>query len=327
MFTVARWPITKWAPDGRCGTPTVFRVTESLTPIGDITFGEVTDTLRPWLMILGSSGGCPGPGRACPGYLVGAGDTSVLLDCGPGVVGRLRQTVDYHALDAIVLSHLHGDHILDLVPYAYGLMMDLIVLGEGEPIPLYAPPGGSDYLRSLDALLGHDRWEVSTESREGPGYPELSRRMARAGGLLPAVFDLREYTPEAPLTIGQLTLEFFEVAHTVPTFGARIIHGAYRLAYTGDTRECPAVATLAADVDLLLCDASVSQQSHTTFSGHMSAAGAGAIAAVADVKRLVLTHVFDLDQSREQLLEEAALIFAGPIEIAEEMAVYTWDRP
>jgi len=285
---------------------------------------ELRAMLDRWLLVLGSSGGCPGAGRACPGYLVGAGDVEVLLDCGPGVMGRLREAVDYRTVDAVVLSHLHADHFLDLVPYAYGLMMDLIVRGVGEPIPVYAPPGGAAYLREVDALLGHGDWQVSSNSAEGPGYPLLSARMAEAGGLLPAVFDLREYTPEEPLRIGPLQLDFFAVTHTVPTFGVRVTDGSHRLAYTGDTRESPAVAVLAAEADLLLCDASVSQRSKTTFSGHMSAAGAASIAAVANVKRLVLTHVFDQDDCRSRLLDEAAVIFPGPIEIAEELAAYAW---
>ncbi len=82
----------------------------------------------------------PRPGSACSSYLVQTENAAVLLDLGSGALGKLQLAIDYARLDAIVISHMHADHFLDLVPLRYGLKY-------GEPpraerIPLWLPPGG-----------------------------------------------------------------------------------------------------------------------------------------------------------------------------------------
>ena len=71
--------------------------------------------------MLGKSPAWQDADGACSGYLVEGGGQVVLLDCGPGVFSKLRTVVEYQSVDAIVISHLHADHILDLVPFASGL--------------------------------------------------------------------------------------------------------------------------------------------------------------------------------------------------------------
>ena len=73
------------------------------------------------ITVLGKSPAWQDADGACSGYLVQGGGQVVLLDCGPGVFAKLRRYVDYAAVDAVVISHLHADHILDLVPFASGL--------------------------------------------------------------------------------------------------------------------------------------------------------------------------------------------------------------
>jgi ribonuclease BN (tRNA processing enzyme) len=73
------------------------------------------------LTVLGKSPSWQDAGGACSGYLLEEAGTSVVVDCGNGVFGKLRQYIDYVDVDAVVLSHLHADHFLDLVPYAYAL--------------------------------------------------------------------------------------------------------------------------------------------------------------------------------------------------------------
>ena len=71
--------------------------------------------------VLGKSPSWQDAGGACSGYLIEEGDTAVLMDCGNGVFSKLRRYRDYVAVDAVVLSHLHADHFLDLVPFIYAL--------------------------------------------------------------------------------------------------------------------------------------------------------------------------------------------------------------
>ena len=87
------------------------------------------------LTILGQYGPFPAPDGACSGYLLEAGDTRVLLDCGPGVLGRLMRYADPAALTAVVLSHLHFDHMSDLLAMRYALDFS----GRGDKLPLYLP--------------------------------------------------------------------------------------------------------------------------------------------------------------------------------------------
>src|SRR3954449_12654199 len=73
------------------------------------------------ITVLGKSPAWQDVNGACSGYLVEGGGQVVLLDCGPGVFAKLRAVTAYEAIDAIVITHLHADHILDLVPFASGL--------------------------------------------------------------------------------------------------------------------------------------------------------------------------------------------------------------
>src|ERR1700753_1692495 len=73
------------------------------------------------ITVLGKSPAWQDVDGACSGYLVQDGETSLLLDCGNGVFGKLRKHLDYTELDCVLITHLHADHTLDLVPYFYAL--------------------------------------------------------------------------------------------------------------------------------------------------------------------------------------------------------------
>ena len=89
------------------------------------------------LKILGNNGPYPAPGGACSGYLLcsDSGDTRILIDCGTGVLNRLMDECPLEALDAVVLSHLHYDHMSDMLPLQYALQLNPRI----KPIPVYAP--------------------------------------------------------------------------------------------------------------------------------------------------------------------------------------------
>ena len=110
------------------------------------------------LTVLGKSPAWQDAGGACSGYLVEDGDTTLLLDCGNGVFGKLRERVDYVDVDGVVLSHLHADHFLDLVPYSYALAY----APRQQPVPVMHWPG-----------------------TDKPARPELHRAARRARNLPP----------------------------------------------------------------------------------------------------------------------------------------------
>src|SRR5918911_2862255 len=139
------------------------------------------------LTVLGKSPSWQDADGACSGYLLEDGDTAVLLDCGNGVFSKLRKFRDYTSVQGVVLSHLHADHFLDLVPYSYALTY----APRQQPVPVHVWPGTDDPARpALHAP---------------PGAQAVFRRVAGAWGnddLIELAFDLREYDPRETITIG-----------------------------------------------------------------------------------------------------------------------------
>src|SRR4051812_31138246 len=244
------------------------------------------------ITVLGKSPSWTDAGGACSGYLVQEGATTILLDCGNGVFGKLRAAADPFALDAVVLSHIHADHILDLVPFAYALLF-AGPSGELAPPPLHAPRGGADRLHRLSGIWGSD-------------------------GLLTRAFDVREYDPDAPLVLGDLELRFAPVPHYVPTwamaFGGRIVFGA-------DCAPHDAVVDLARRADTLLLEATLREAETEPPFGHLTPEQAGELAARAGVARLVVTHLPDhFDEA--WVRAQAAQRFGGEVVVAREGASY-----
>ena len=96
------------------------------------------------LTVLGKSPSWQDAGGACSGYLLQEGETTVLLDCGNGVFGKLRQRVDYVDVDAVVLSHLHADHFLDLVPVLLRAhLRAAAAAGAGAALARHGQPGAA----------------------------------------------------------------------------------------------------------------------------------------------------------------------------------------
>ena len=93
--------------------------------------------------MLGKSPSWQDAGGACSGYLIETDETTVLLDCGNGVFGKLRERVDYTEVDGVIISHLHADHFLDLVPYSYAL----IYSPRQQPVPVHTWEGTDEPAR------------------------------------------------------------------------------------------------------------------------------------------------------------------------------------
>lgn len=107
------------------------------------------------LKILGNNGPYPAPGGACSGYLLSSdsGDTRLLIDCGTGVLCRLMDECPPEALDAVVLSHLHFDHMSDMLPMRYALQFR----PRTKPLPVYAPEA-PEGVRALLECPQFDLW-------------------------------------------------------------------------------------------------------------------------------------------------------------------------
>lgn len=241
--------------------------------------------------VLGKSPSWQDAGGACSGYLVQEGETNVLLDCGNGVFGKLRARLDYAAVDAVVISHLHADHFLDLVPFSYALTYSPRAAEPARPV-LHAPPGAGDFFRRIVGAWGDE-------------------------DLVETAFDLREYDASARLEIGPLRIRFGPVAHFVPTFAVELRGAGGRFVFGADTGPSDALVELAEGADVLMVEATLA----TPDEGHLTAAQAGEHAARAGVGRLVLTHITD-ELDATAACEAASAAFPGPVEVAREGATY-----
>ena len=248
------------------------------------------------LTIVGCSGSYPGPESPASCYLVEADDADgrtwrVLLDLGSGALGALQKYADPLAIDAVLLSHLHADHCLDLA--GYYVLRKYHPRGPQPRIPVWGPVDTAD-------------------------------RMARAYDLptdpgMRAEFDFHEW--EGPVELGPFVIEPIRVTHPVPAFGLRVSADGATIAYTGDTGPCPALDDVARGTDLLLAEASFRSSDSNPPDLHLTGTDGGLVAARSGTKRLVLTHVPPWHDPAVALAEAQA-VHDGPVELARAGATY-----
>ena len=218
------------------------------------------------LTIVGCSPAWPNPGSPHSGYLVEGGGR-LLLDCGPGVLGRMREhDGSWPRVDAIVISHWHLDHWGDLVPWVWGSMYGL-GRENGKP-ELWIPPGGTSELAAFGTRFGTPTMFEQT-------------------------FRLREYAGREPFAAaGGFELTPVRVPHyTVETYAFRVTDGVRTLAYSGDSAPSEILAEVARDADLFLCEATLAEGSlDGEPRGHLTADEATAAFRASGAKRLLLTH-------------------------------------
>jgi ribonuclease BN (tRNA processing enzyme) len=260
------------------------------------------------ITVLGKSPSWQDAGGACSGYLVEDGGTRLLLDCGNGVFSKLRQRVDYTELDAVLLSHLHADHMLDLVPYSYALTF----APRQQPVPVAGFPGTDNPARP--------RLIAPTGARE------CFRRLVGSWGdeeLIEKAFALEEYDADSGVEVGTLRARFQEVPHFTTTYAIDFssANGGGRFTYGADCRPAEELVQIARGTDLLMVEATLPRPERSGVRGHMTPAEAGAHGRRAGAHRVVLTHISDeLDQDWAR--EEGSGAFGAPVDIAREGAVY-----
>lgn len=260
------------------------------------------------LTVLGKSPAWQDVDGACSGYLLQEGNTTVLLDCGNGVFGKLRKFVDYVDVDAVVVSHLHADHFIDLVPYSYAL----IYAPRQQPVPVPPWPGTDSPARP--------RLVAPPEAKA------TFRKIVGAWGneeLIEQAFALEEYAADSVVEVGTLRFEFAVMPHFVDAHAVSVTsaNGGGRLVFSADSRPAGELVEFAREADLFLVEATLPRPERSGERGHLTAEEAGEHGRDAGVGRVVLTHISDeLDQ--EQAREQAAAVFGGPVEVAREGATY-----
>ncbi|WP_341770174.1 MBL fold metallo-hydrolase [Actinomadura darangshiensis] len=234
--------------------------------------------------MLGGCGAFPEPGRACSGFAVDWDGYRLVLDLGYGTLPRLLDLWADATPDAIVISHEHPDHCIDL----HGLFRMRYYGPSRTPrVPLYCPPGVLD----------------------------------RLGGLEPDV-DLRAVFDPHPLpgayNVGPFSLTGVEVPHYVPTSGIRLEADGTVLAYSGDTGPSPVLADLGRDADLFIVEATdrPGETEHTT-RNLMTSTEAGEWARRANARSLLLTHFWP-GNDRTAAIAAARTAFGGDVWAADE---------
>ena len=250
------------------------------------------------LTVLGRSPASPNPGEACAGYLIEGGGARVLLDIGPGVVSQLVRQHHPDELDAVVVSHMHSDHMLDLVTLRYVYPWRL--QPKDQRLRVVLPPGSADQLLDLARGVGNPRHFENC-------------------------FRLSEHDGSTALGFGGLSLHPVRTQHYIPCWGFRAEADGHLLAYTADTAPCGGLEDLSDAADLLLAEATLRSLDEDAAApeprGHLLPAEAGEAARAGGAKRLVLTHLpanGDGDWARVQ----AAETFGADVEIAEPGGAY-----
>jgi ribonuclease BN (tRNA processing enzyme) len=251
------------------------------------------------LTVLGRSPARPNPGEACAGYLVEGGGARVLVDIGPGIVAQLLRRHHPSELDAVVISHMHADHMLDLVTLRY--VYPWRRLAADERLRVVLPPGSADQLLDLARGVGGARHFEDA-------------------------FQLGEHDGTTPFSFGSMAMTPRTTQHYIPCWGLRIEADGRRLAYTADTAPCDGLTDLADGADLLLSEATLRSLGEDAQPpeprGHLLASEAGDAAREGRAGRLLLTHLPVNDDGAASFRAEAATTFDGPIDIAQPGETY-----
>jgi ribonuclease BN (tRNA processing enzyme) len=232
--------------------------------------------------VLGASGSYPAVGDACSGYLVQTPACSVVVDLGPGTLANLQRYLDLPDVDAVVLSHSHPDHWVDLIGFRTALRYRF----------------GREGLRVFGTVETH----------------ELAASMASS---LEPTFVWTDIEDGAEFAVDSLRFRMSVTDHYVETLAARVddrVSGR-SLGYSADTGPGWSLTELGGDLDLALCESTYPTDEEAAGVLHLSARQAGAMGRVAGVRRLVLTHLWP-DTDPEAHRREGTAGFGREVDVA-----------
>lgn len=242
------------------------------------------------LTVLGRHGPFPAPGGACSGYLLESGGVTLVMDLGSGALSNLLRRVPGLSLTAVLLSHLHSDHMSDMLVLRYALQQ---LSARGQPVPM-----------PLTVV--------------SPDEPEAEFRQLAGSG----VYDMVPARDGLRIRFGDMAIALHRVIHPVPTYCFDIEHQGRRLFYTGDTGYFAGLVDLAKGAHVILAGTGLLNAEKTTaIAPHLTAGEAGRLAQRAGAEQLLCTHIWGGEPREETILAEAKAHFPNTL-VAEEMHEY-----
>ncbi len=243
------------------------------------------------LIIIGS-GTCVMQTRRGPsGYILKLSNEIFLLDGGSGTLRNcLEAGISYRDIDKIFYTHLHPDHTIDLIPFLFATKYTP-GCNRTKPLEIYGPVGFANFYHRLIDLYGSSMIDVE--------YDIAVRELS-----------------ESRLSYGDWQLETRLMQHSPNAIGYRFEADGKALVYSGDTDFGEGITQLARHADVLLLECSFPD--HEKVPGHLTPSEAGKVAALAEAKKLVLTHFYP-SCDEEDLLTPCARHFRGEIVLAEDL--------
>jgi len=238
------------------------------------------------LTILGTSAGFAGKDDACSSYLLSVQGAQYLIDMGPGSLASLQNHVNFREVDAVLLSHLHPDHVSDLYTFRFAVSVAQKEGSMPHPFPIFMPDKPAETFSFIRSNI--DEEFAVTVVGEGKG-----------------------------LDLHGLSVQFLRTRHPVLAHAMRFEHEGRVFVYTTDTSYFEDLVAFCSGADLLLAEATLQERDRDLEEmGHMTARTAGRLALQAGANTLVLTHIWP-EYDRRPTLEEAKEAFSGTVHIAE----------
>lgn len=230
------------------------------------------------ITVVGYWGAYPEKNEATTGYLLQGEGYNILVDCGSGVLSKVQNYIPLTEIDAVILSHYHGDHFGDINCFQYQV----------------------GYTRSLGK-------RTNTLDIYGHNLSSEFNKLTYAGGTIGKKID-----ENTILKFGELKVSFKWSSHPVPCLAMRFEENGKVFAYSGDTEWSDNIIEVAKNADVFICECNLFNDQLGKAKGHLTAGEVGKIAKKSNVKKLVLTH-FPHYGDLNQLVKEAQEEFEGEI--------------
>lgn len=232
------------------------------------------------LDVLGANATAPDSAGAASGYVLTGETGVVVVDAGPGSMMAYMEKYDLEQLRGIIVTHMHADHSIDLMTWAYKWTFPTVK----PQIPLYLPAGEVAKLAAYDDLYGI------------PTLPTMKRPIT-------GTFDVREMPLDGTTEhmIDGIAWRAFEARHAIPSASLRLERGGRTITFSSDTGECPGLIEAAKGADVFVCEATYLDPNPEAMAthGHLTPVLAGKIARDAGVGKLVLTHLSFSSDAKE----------------------------